>query len=76
MEVKIGVIYTPRELAVEIEGKADEIVAMLESSLKDGRVMMWLTDKRGRRVGVPADKIAYVEVVEDEAVKRVGFGPG
>lgn len=75
MEVKIGVIYTPRELAVEMEGTSDEIVAMLDAALKDGGPTVWLKDKRGRRVGVPADKIAYVEVVDEEAVKRVGFGP-
>jgi hypothetical protein len=76
MEVKIGVIYTPRELAMEIEGTADDVMAMLDAAMKDGAPTVWLKDKKGRRVGVPADKIAYIEVVEDEAVKRVGFGPG
>jgi len=76
MEVRIGVVYTPKELAVELEGKADEVVSTFEEALKAGAPVVWLTDKKGRRVGIPADKIAYIEVVEDEAVKRVGFGPG
>jgi hypothetical protein len=36
--------------------------------------VLWLTDTKGRRVGVPTDKLAYVELGEDNAAKRVGFG--
>jgi len=35
--------------------------------------MLWLTDRRGRRVGVPANRIAYVEIARGEE-RRVGFG--
>jgi hypothetical protein len=35
---------------------------------------LWLTDKKGRRVGVPVDKIAYVEIVTDAGGRKVGFG--
>jgi DNA-binding MurR/RpiR family transcriptional regulator len=76
MEVRIGVIYTPKELAVELEGKAEEVVSSLEDALKAGSPIIWLTDKKGRRVGIPTDKIAYIEVAEEDQTKRVGFGPG
>jgi len=76
MEVKIGVVYTPKELSVESDGDVDELVARLESALKDGEPVVWLTDTRGRRVGVPADKIAYIEIANEDATKRVGFGRG
>ncbi len=78
MEVKIGVTYSPRELSVELdEGKADDIVAAVEAALADGAPILWLTDKKGRRVGVPSDKVAYVEIAEEDTTKgRVGFGPG
>ena len=78
MEVKIGVTYSARELSVEIEdGKAEEIVAIVEAALADRAPILWLTDKKGRRVGVPADKVAYVEIAEEDTAKgRVGFGPG
>jgi hypothetical protein len=36
--------------------------------------MVWLTDAKGRRVGVALDKLAYVEVDSEEGSKRVGFG--
>jgi hypothetical protein len=42
--------------------------------MADGAPVIWLTDTKGRRVGVPATRIAYVEVDEDGGSKRVGFG--
>ncbi|MGH8972002.1 MAG: DUF3107 domain-containing protein [Acidimicrobiia bacterium] len=76
MEVKIGVTYSPRELSLELEGKAEEVVATIEAALDNGTRVLWITDKKGRRVGVPTDKVAYVEIGEEDAAKRVGFGPG
>lgn len=77
MEVRIGVLYSAKELSVELEGgKADDVVAAVEDALKGGAPVIWLTDRKGRRVGVPTDKVAYVEVAEEDAAKRVGFGPG
>ena len=35
--------------------------------------MLWLTDRRGRKVGVPADKVAYVDIGADAGERRVGF---
>ena len=76
MEVKIGVIYSAKELSVELDGKADEVVATIEDALKGGAPVIWLTDKKGRRVGIPSDKVAYIEVAEEDAAHRIGFGPG
>ena len=76
LEVRIGVIYSPKELSVELDGvKTDEIVSTIEDALKGGAPVIWLTDKKGRRVGVPSDKVAYIEVAEEDTAKRVGFGP-
>lgn len=74
MELRIGVLHTPKELSVELEGTADEIVAAINDAVKDEGAIVWVTDVKGRRLGVPASKIAYVEVDEDGANKRVGFG--
>ena len=75
LEVRIGVIYSPKELSVELDGvKTDEIVSTIEDALKGGAPVIWLTDKKGRRVGVPTDKVAYIEVAEEDHTKRVGFG--
>jgi hypothetical protein len=77
MEVKIGVIYSAKELTVELDGgTAEEVISAVEDALKGSAPVIWLTDKKGRRVGVPSDKVAYIEVAEEDAAKRIGFGPG
>jgi DNA-binding MurR/RpiR family transcriptional regulator len=76
MDVKIGVMYSPRELSLELEGKAEEMMATIQAALDNGTKVLWITDKKGRRVGVPTDKVAYVEIGEEDTTKRVGFGPG
>jgi hypothetical protein len=74
MEVKLGVTYSPRELVVETEQGAEDITRLIESALGGKTGMLWLADAKGRKVGVPTDKLAYVEIDEDSANKRVGFG--
>jgi hypothetical protein len=74
MEVRIGVVYTARELTVETDDSVDSVTATIESAMSKGDAFLWLTDKKGRRVGVPVDKIAYVEVVTDAGGRKVGFG--
>jgi hypothetical protein len=75
MEVRIGVTYSAKELTVEVDQGADEIVAAVDAALADdAKPVMWLTDTKGRRVGIPTDKLAYVEVVEEDSSARMGFG--
>ena len=73
MEVKIGVQYAPRELVLESAQSADEVVKAVADALKADLGVLSLVDERGRRVLVPADKLAYVEIAESEQ-RRVGFG--
>jgi hypothetical protein len=74
MEIRIGVVYTARELNVETDDSVDSVTATIESAISAGDGVLWLTDKKGRRVGVPVDKIAYVEIVTDAGGRKVGFG--
>ena len=74
MEIRIGVVHTPKELNVELDGTADEIVGTIDKALANGTAILWVTDTKGRRIGVPTDRIAYVEIDEDGGSKRVGFG--
>ena len=74
MEVRIGVVHTPKELTLDIEGGPEDAVKAIEKALKDGAAMVWFDDAKGRKVGVPADKLGYIEVDADEGTKRVGFG--
>jgi hypothetical protein len=73
VEVKIGVQYAPRELVLESAQSADEVAKAVADALKADLGVLTLTDEKGRRVLVPADKLAYVEIAESEQ-RRVGFG--
>lgn len=80
MEIRIGVVHSLKELVIELdEGKAGEktasdTVKALERSAANGGGLVWITDIRGRRVGIPTDKLAYVEIISDEENQHVGFG--
>jgi hypothetical protein len=76
MELRIGVVESPKELSLEVDGTADDVVKAIEEALGSDarRAMLWLTDVKGRRIGTPADRIAYVEIEEEGATQHVGFG--
>ena len=73
MEVKIGVQHAARELVLDSPQTTDEITEAVSSSLSGESRVLSLTDEHGRRVVVPSDKLAYVEIGEPET-RRVGFG--
>jgi predicted GTPase len=74
MEVRIGVLHSPKELTLELEGSPDDVTQALDDALKKEDSVLWLTDTKGRRVGVPAERVAYVEIETESGAKRVGFG--
>jgi hypothetical protein len=76
VDVRIGITQTPKELEVEMgdDTDLDKVVAEIEKLLKTGDGVLWLTDRKGRRVGVPVVKVAYVEVGAPSGDRRVGFG--
>lgn len=73
MEVKIGVQYAGRELVVEYSGTAEEVQAAVSDALNDDAGVLVLDDAKGRRVIVPADRLAYIDIGE-QTERRVGFG--
>lgn len=76
MDVRIGISQVPRELEVDLGAAAsqEEVLARVEEALGKEDGILWFTDRRGRRVGVPSKRIAYVEIGAEEDVRRVGFG--
>ncbi|WP_256106303.1 DUF3107 domain-containing protein [Streptomyces sp. ODS05-4] len=73
MEVKIGVQHAPREIALESAQSAEEVEQLVAQALAGKSQLLSLTDDKGRKVLVPAERIAYVEIGEP-SVRRVGFG--
>ena len=76
MDVRIGVVQSPKEIELELpEGTdADQISAQVEEAVGSDTGVLWLTDRKGRRVGVPAARIAYIELNTTSDERRVGFG--
>jgi len=76
VDVRIGVTQAPRELVLELADDADReaVKAQIDAVLADDDRVLWLTDRKGRSVGVPAKKIAYVELGAPDTERRIGFG--
>jgi hypothetical protein len=72
VEVKIGVLHTPREIVMESSQSPDEVEALVTAALKSVDGSLNLTDDKGRRVMVPANLVAYVEIAQSD-MRRVGF---
>ena len=74
--MRIGVIWSPKELELEVDGDVGQLESSVNDALNGDGKVLWLTDVHGRRVAVPAGRVAYVEIDVDGNGKRVGFGPG
>jgi Protein of unknown function (DUF3107) len=75
VEVKIGVQYAPRELVLESGQTPAEVERAVTEALSDDDGVLTLVDEKGRRVIVPVEKLAYVEIAE-QSHRPVGFAPG
>ncbi|HUP71514.1 MAG TPA: DUF3107 domain-containing protein [Acidimicrobiales bacterium] len=76
MDVRIGVLHTPKEILVELDSAVDrdKLKATIDDALTDESKVLWLTDKKGRDVAIPVSKVAYVEVSSATAERPIGFG--
>ena len=72
MKVKIGIAESSRVVELEVED-VHAFEKMLEGEFGSGPGLIWFEDTRDRRIGVPKDRIAFVEI-DKEAVRPVGFG--
>jgi hypothetical protein len=75
VDVRIGVTQSPKEIEIPLADDADpdKVRVYIETALSEGGTL-WLTDRRGRQVGVPVAKLAYVEIGSPDAARRIGFG--
>jgi len=77
VDLRIGVTNAPKEITVELADATDVDALRADVDRVVGGeegAMLWLTDVRGRQVGVPADRIAYVDVGTAGSDNPVGFG--
>ena len=73
IEVRIGVIDSPKELILELEENAKELVDKVNAATGESSGLMWLTDSKGKQIAISVAKIAYLEI-EPERPRTVGFG--
>ncbi len=75
MIVRIGVSDTPKELEVDMaDDSVDALKSDLDAALGAADGVLWLNDRHGRQVGVPAGRIAYVDLGEPGSGPKIGFG--
>ncbi|MEO5838897.1 MAG: DUF3107 domain-containing protein [Acidimicrobiales bacterium] len=76
MDVRIGVLHTPKEILVEMDSSVDrdKLKATIDDTLAQDAKVLWLTDKKGRDVAIPVSKVAYIEVSSATADRPIGFG--
>ncbi|MET0729040.1 MAG: DUF3107 domain-containing protein [Acidimicrobiales bacterium] len=75
MDLRIGLTQNPKELEVHLPDDADaaDVRKQVDVALAEGGTL-WLTDRKGRQVGIAAEKVAYVEIGSPEDERRIGFG--
>ena len=72
MEVKIGIQHASRELVLETDDSGEDVEAAVSKALSTDDGVVVLTDTKGRKIIVPASKLAYVEL-GSSVVGQVGF---
>ncbi|GHF18542.1 hypothetical protein GCM10018772_49580 [Streptomyces fumanus] len=65
--------HAPREIVLESGQSADEVEQAVAAALAGKAQLLSLVDEHGRKVLVPADRLAYVEIGEPTP-RKVGFG--
>ncbi|MGI9621772.1 MAG: DUF3107 domain-containing protein [Acidimicrobiales bacterium] len=76
MIVRIGVAESTKELDIDMADDTDvgELKQAIEDAVTEGSGVLWLTDRHGRQVGVPALRVAYVDLGESGGGPKIGFG--
>jgi hypothetical protein len=72
VEVKIGVQNANRELVIDSDQSSEDVEAAVAKALAGDGSLLVLADAKGRKVIVPIEKLAYVEVGSPTA-GQVGF---
>ena len=75
MDVRIGVTYSSREVELQMADDTDraDLRSRVDAALESGEGVLWIEDRKGREVGVPASKITFVEIGSATESRRMGF---
>ena len=70
-------MYSAKEIDLELpdDTDVDALKAQVDDALGDDDGVLWLTDRKGRQVGVAAGEVAFVELGSAaDSERRIGFG--
>jgi hypothetical protein len=75
VDVRIGLIQNAKELELQLDDEVDgaALRGQVDAAIKEGGTL-WLTDRKGRQLGVAVEKLAYVEIGSPTDGRRIGFG--
>ncbi len=76
MDVRIGIAESPQVIEVELENDTDrdKLKADVEAALAGKNKVLWVTDRKGKELAVPAQQIGFVELGTSDAERKIGFG--
>jgi len=72
VKVRIGVADADRVVEMEIDDP-DELRRTIDTAFLTGEAILWFEDTKKRLVGVPREKVAYVEIDQENDARSVGF---
>jgi hypothetical protein len=72
VDIRIGIINSPREINFESSQTAQEVETIVATALESNSTFVKLTDSKGKLYIVPVSGIGYVEI-GSESTRRVGF---
>lgn len=72
MKVKIGIADADRVVEIETDDP-EALRSTINAAFTSGTTMLWFEDTKKRLVGIPRDKMAYVEIEQEADSRSVGF---
>ncbi len=72
MKVKIGIVDADRVVEIETDDP-DALRLTVDTAFASGVSILWFEDTKKRLVGIPRDKLAFVEIEQESDSRSVGF---
>ncbi|HVR32918.1 MAG TPA: DUF3107 family protein [Acidimicrobiia bacterium] len=73
MKVRIGIADSTKVIELDVPD-VKEFEDGFAGALANDDVLVWVEDTKNRRIGIPASRVAYVEIETEDAIQNVGFG--
>jgi hypothetical protein len=73
VKVRIGIADTSKVVELDVDDAGKFRKEVERALAEDG--MAWFNDSKGRDVGIPAARIAFVEIEGADGDHAVGFAP-